>query len=235
MSTRQVRTQAELDQAIKDRVDVIELRGDGYFEVGSASVSAFGSASVRAFGSASVRAFGSASVRASGSASVRAFGSASVRAFGSASVSAFDSASVSATACVPVQDHGPATKITGGVIIPIRKPETMGDWCSYYGVTVARGWATVFKGVDADLKSAYAFEYPIGTEVACTDWAPIEACGRGLHFSPHPFMTEAYCTPVRYLEVKVKVSECVVLGDKIKAPRCKVVREVTADGDEVVS
>ena len=308
MTTRQVTTQAELDQALADGVHDIDLVGDGYFDVtasDSATVHAYGSATVRAYGSATVHAsgsatvhasgsamvhasgsamvhasgsatvhaydsatvhaydsatvhaydsatvrasgsatvhaydsatvhaFGSATVHAFGSAMVRAFGSATVHAFGSATVHASGSATVHASDLVAVQDHGPKTKVAGGVVIPIRTPETMTDWCSYYGVTVARGWATVYKAVQNDLTSVYGFAYPIGTEVACTDWSDTKACGQGLHFSPRPWMALKYADGPRFLAVKVKVAECVVLDDKIKAPRCKVIGEVDEDGEPV--
>ena len=135
---------------------------------------------------------------------------------------------------VPVQDYGPDTKITATVVIPIRTPESMEEWCEFYGVKVSRGWAVVFKGTNAEGVSAHGFAYPVGQEVAATDWSDIKDCGNGLHFSPRPFMTLSYAPDAaRFLECKVKVSECVVLGDKIKAPRCKVVRPVDEDGEPV--
>ena len=247
-----VRTQSELDAALSAGEAWIEIDGDGEFVVrasgsatvrasgsatvrayGSATVTAYGSATVRAYGSATVRAYGSATVRASGSATVTASGSATVTAYGSATVRASGSATVTAGALVPVHDHGPATKITGGaVVIPIRTPETMADWCAYYGVDVSRGWAVVYKAVDDELVSGYRCAYPIGEEVACPDWDAAVRCGNGLHFSPRAFMSLAYAPDAtRFLAVKVKVSECVVLGDKIKAPRCKVLHEVDEDGE----
>jgi hypothetical protein len=155
-----------------------------------------------------------------------------VRASGSATVRAYGSATVRAGALVPVHDHGPETSITGGaIVIPIREPETMDEWCAFYDVATSRGWATVFKAVDADLNSGHGFAYPIGDEVACSDWDAGAHCGNGLHFSPQAFMALAYFGDAsRFLAVKVKVSECVVLGDKVKAPRCKVVGEVDEDG-----
>ena len=209
---------------------------------GSASVTAYDSASVRAYDSASVRAYGSASVTASGSASVRAYDSASVRAYGSASVTASGSASVRAsgsasvraTPCVPVQDHGPDVTVNGGVHIPIPTPDTIDTWATFYGTKTSRGWVTVYKAVNDDLASNHGFAYPIGTEVACTDWNDREACGNGLHFSPHPHMAAGYASAAtRFLECRVKATEVVVLGDKLKAPRCKVIREVTIHGEAV--
>ena len=112
MATIEVKTQAQLDAALKkaNLTDIIVCVGSGYFEVdGSASVRAYDSASVRASGSASVRAYDSASVRASGSASVTASGSASVTASGSASVTASGSASVRAYGSASVTAYGSAS------------------------------------------------------------------------------------------------------------------------------
>jgi hypothetical protein len=164
---------------------------------------------------------------------VSACGSATVSACGSATVRAYGSATVRATALVPVHDHGPEVKVTGGVVIPIREPASMVEWCDFYGVGVSRGWATVFKAVNDDLVSDHGFAYPVGSEVACDDWSEVAVCGQGLHFSPRPFMALRYATGQRFLAVKVKVAECVVLGDKIKAPRCRVVGEVDEDGVEL--
>ena len=163
---------------------------------------------------------------------MRAYGSSTVRAYGSSTVRAYGSSTVTASALVPVQVYSDDAKVTASIVVPIRPPASMVEWCEFYGVKVSRGWATVFKAVDADLKSGYSFAYPIGEEVAAPDWSPAERCGGGLHFSPRPFMAIAYApTATRFLAVRVKVSECVLLGDKIKAPRCKVTGEVNEDGD----
>ncbi len=285
MSTRQVRTQAELAKALADGVDWIDLVGNGEFTVtaygsatvtaydsatvrasDSATVRAYGSATVRAYGSATVtasdlatvtasdsatvraygsatvtaydsatvRAYGSATVTAYGSATVTAYGSATVTAYGSATVRAYDSATVRAYDLVPVHDYGPRTTVEAALHIPVKVPETMQEWTDYYGSPVSRGWATVYKAVDADLKSGYGFSYPVGDEVKAPDWSDVASCGQGLHFSPRAFMALSYAPNAsRFLACKVKVSECVVLGDKIKAPRCKVLAEVNEDGDEV--
>jgi hypothetical protein len=112
-----------------------------------------------------------------------------------------------------------------------RDPQT---WADLYGAKVSRGGRmTVYKGVNADLLSGYKFAYPIGKTVACTDWNTTPECGNGLHFSPSPTSTESYCDPVRYLECTVKLAEVVPLGDKVKAPSCRVVREVDRWGDPV--
>jgi hypothetical protein len=206
----------------------------------SASVSACDSASVRAYDSASVRAYGSASVRAYGSASVSAYDSASVSACDSASVSACDSASVSAsgsasvraTPFVAVQSHGKHVKANGGVLIQIPELDTLKAWVGYYGLSTADGRVTVYKLVSDDLVSGHGTTYPVGEEVACDDWAPGAFCGNGLHFSPRPFMARAYFWEgTRFLECTVAAKDVVLLGDKLKAPSCRVVREVDEDGE----
>jgi hypothetical protein len=205
----------------------------------SASVEAYGSASVRAYDSASVRASDSASVRASDSASVRAYGSASVRAYGSASVRAYDSASVEAGKCVPIQTfpgyHG---TITGGVTIKIPDMNTCDptEWADFYGLTSAKdGKLTVYKAVDADLKSGHGMLYPVGEQVTAPDWDPARCCGNGLHFGPTPWLAATYLhTDVkRYLACEVELAAIVPLGNKIKAPSCTVLHEVDTKGREL--
>ena len=146
MSQRDVRTQAEFDQAIKDGIDWIDIRSPAgvWIEIvktDSATVTACGSATVTACGSATVRACGSATVRACNSATVRAYGSATVTAcdsatvtacdsatvgaynsatvtaYGSATVRACDSATVRATSLCAVHLHGATVKVTGGVVL----------------------------------------------------------------------------------------------------------------------
>jgi hypothetical protein len=101
----QVRTQAELDAALKAGKE-IECIGDAEFYISdsaqvtaydSAQVTAYDSAQVTASDSAQVTASDSAQVTASDSAQVTASGSAQVTASGSAQVTAYDSAQVRAS------------------------------------------------------------------------------------------------------------------------------------------
>ncbi|HEX9991628.1 MAG TPA: hypothetical protein VGB14_01740 [Acidimicrobiales bacterium] len=206
---------------------------------GSATVRAFDSATVRAYGSATVRASDSATVEASGSATVRAFDSATVRAYGSATVRAFDSATVQASRCVAVQDHGPDVTVTGGVVIPIRTPETAEEWCSYYGVDVDDGVAVLFKAVGADWRGSHkALEvtYEPGATPSAPDWKPTPVCGFGLHFSPRPFMARPYFggEPAHFVACPVRVADMVLLDDKVKAPAVAgPVWECDEDGEPV--
>ena len=114
MTERTVRTQVELDQALDDSVEWIEVRSEAgvwleVFNSDSATVRAYGSATVRAYGSATVTAYGSATVTASGSATVRAYDSATVTAYGSATVRAYGSATVRAYDSATVRAYDSAT------------------------------------------------------------------------------------------------------------------------------
>ena len=101
MSTAIVTTQKELDKAIKDGVDWVEIRSERgvWLEVhssGSSTVTASGSSTVTASGSSTVRAYDSSTVRASGSSTVRAYDSSTVTAYDSSTVRAYDSSTVRA-------------------------------------------------------------------------------------------------------------------------------------------
>ena len=264
MSVTEVRTQAELDAALKAGKQWIDIRGDGYFEVqaydsatvqaydsatvqaygsatvrayGSATVRAYGSATVQASGSATVRAYGSATVQASGSATVRAYGSATVRAYdsatvraydsatvqasGSATVRAYDSATVRASKQVAVSDHGPHTTVTGGVLISIRRATTGVEWCDFYDIHIVDGIAVLFKAVGDDWRgnTKTTVVYEPGSTPQAPDWLPSAWCGNGLHFSPRPWMADAYHPDAtRYVACPVRVDTMVLLDDKVKAP-----------------
>jgi hypothetical protein len=231
MSTRTVDNQTDLDAALADsavtRVVVNSPVGVWLGVAGSSSVEAYESSSVEAYESSRVVAWGSSSVVARGSSRVVAYGSSRVAAWGSSRVVAGK--------YVPVHVHSKQVTLHGGVVIDMTAidradPQT---WVDLYGAKTSRGRITVYKGVDADLRSASGTAYPIGKTVTCADWSTAAYCGGGLHFSPSPAATEVYCTPKRYLECTVKLSEVVPLGDKVKARSCRVVREVDRWGDPV--
>ena len=69
MSTRSVTTQEELDQAVADGIDRIEIRSSRGVLI---EVTACGSSTVTAYGSSTVRAYGSSTVRACDSSTVTA-------------------------------------------------------------------------------------------------------------------------------------------------------------------
>ena len=222
MSTLTVTTQAELDAALQ-RVDLYAIiigspRGV-WLHVSSNGIN-----------SATVRASGSATVEASGSATVEAWGSATVRASGSATVRA--------TPWVAVHLHSACATVSSGHIINVAEldltdPQT---WCSYHGVEVTEGIATLYKAVGDNWSTDRGTDYSPGSLPEAHDWEPIARCGNGIHFSPSPVMSRRYYPrATRYLAVGVAVADLIPLGgDKAKAPR--VVRacvEVDIDGKAV--
>ena len=234
-----VKTQAELDAALKAGETWIEIRSDKgvWFELDqsdSAQVTAYDSAQVTAYGSAQVTAYDSAQVRAYDSAQVRAYGSAQVRAYGSAQVRASKN--------VAVHLHNTNVTVTGGVVIDVSKPILDGrDWCEHHGVEITKaGVATVYKAVDDDYKSGRGGDYTPGGKPTDPQWRDDHECGGGLHFSPTPWQARAcFADATRFLAVGVKVDELRPIPGgiaKCKAPR--VVRacvEVDIDGKPVAS
>jgi hypothetical protein len=157
-------------------------------------------------------------------------------AWGSSRVVAWGSSRVEASKYVAVHLHTARATVKGGVIIDVSQIDTYKapDYLDYTGVKVSRGWATVFKAVDGNLRSGRDFEYPIGSTVSAPDWLGSVECGNGLHFAATPSAAKAYFqSATRFLECRVRVSEMVALGDKVKAPTAKVVREVDLWGDPV--
>jgi hypothetical protein len=190
-------TQGELDAALREAGAVPRCIGAGWFEAWE-------------------------------SAHVVAWGSAHVVARGSAHVVAWESAHVVATKFVAVtkQRHHVGT-IRGGTVIKILAIKTAADWCEFYGASVKRGVATLYKALDDGYKSGRGFAYVPGTKPAAPDWDGGKAeCGGGLHFCAHPldalgFMTEA----VRFVACPVRLKDIAVHANaeypnKVKAPRC---------------
>ncbi len=207
----------------------------------SSTVTAFDSSTVRAFGSSTVRAFDSSTVTASGSSTVTAFdsstvtasGSSTVRAFGSSTVTAYDSSTVRASKFVAVHHLSERSTVKGGVIIK-PKTDTPADWCDFYGVEVKRGMAVLFKAVEDDWRGGRkhaAITYRPGDKPSAPDWDPHDGCGNGLHLSPRPFMARTYCASAsHFVACKVRVSDMVLIGDKVKVKTCTVLHEVDEDG-----
>ena len=248
---RTVRTPAELAKVLEDG-DYAEIRGDGYYEVsGSATVSAWGSATVRAWGSATVSAWDSATVRAWdsatvsawGSATVRASGSATVRASGSATVRAWGSATVHASGYVAVHKHSKQVKVKGGVVIVPPDLDTAEAWLDYYGIDAdGKGRVVLYKGVRDDFTSEHGWSYQPGKrQKVVPDWNTADACGGGLHLSPRPVATHAYCDPVRYVACTVAVADLVPItdgqggSDKVKVRRVLSCAECDIDGNLIVA
>ena len=235
MSTTVVRTQAEFDAALAASEPLIIIDSPQGVWI-----------TVEAYGSAAVRAYGSATVKADGSATVEAYESATVEAYGSATVRAYGSATVRATPYVAIHLYSALASVTGGVVIDIAGLN-LGDplvWCTYYGVGVADGMATLYKAVSDELEAGQSHTtttYTVGAEVQAADWRADRECGHGLHFGPTPWLADKYyqgrepSSERRYLAVAVAVGSLVPLGDKAKAPSCVVLHEVDIDGERVES
>jgi len=229
MSKRVVRTQAELDGAIADKIDLIDIREEDGICI-----------DVTACDSSTVRAYGSSTVTAYGSSTVTAYGSSTVRAYGSSTVTACDSSTVTAAPLVAVHLHHATASVTGGVILDHTGVADMDGkaWCEYHGVEVSRGIATLYKAVNDKWTTSRGTDYSPGSKPSCDDWEDTDRCGGGLHFGPSPMHALSYHPDAtRFVALGVHVSELRPINGgiaKAKAPR--VVREcveVDIDGKEV--
>jgi hypothetical protein len=129
-----------------------------------------------------------------------------------------------------------------GVVIEVPDDLTTTDvWLDYYGLDVADGAVTLFKGVDDEYRSQTALPdgsratYAPGATVEAPDWHDRPVCGGGLHLSPRPELTRRYTDPTRFVAVSVAVEDLVVIvggdpPDKVKVRRCTVLHEVDEDG-----
>ena len=231
MSEFKVSTQAELDAILSHGVkpgDLIAIVGDG------SQVVVIDGRPGRA----------GASVEAWESSRVVARGSSRVEAWESSSVEAWESSSVVAGAFVAVQkqpDHD--GKIKGGVVIRVKRPTTVREWCAFYGVTVQQGdVAILYKGVRDDYRTGRDFLYAPGTTPEAPDWdGDARECGGGLHFSPSPAMTlEFYPEATRFLACPVRLRDIRkpkkddTYPQKVKARRIALpIVEVDLFGDPV--
>ena len=225
--------------------------GDAVVDVsGNVTVRAFENATVNAFDNATVRAcdcvivvaYGDSTVSALDNSTVVAYDNSTVRACDCVSVAAYDDATVKAGTCVPVHVNSKNVTHQGGVIIDMtaidaNDPET---WCAMHLVEVDEdGQAHLYKALDADLNAGHYYRltnYPIGHVVDDTaNWVDNNKCGGGLHVSPTPWMANAYyMEESRFVEVCCPVEELRPIDEaKAKAPRLRVLREVTVDGSPV--
>jgi len=151
--------------------------------------------------------------------------SSTVTASDSSTVRASDSSTVRASKRSAVHKHSKRAKITGGVIIDHTDVDlsTAAAWLDDHGVDIADGHVTIYKAVNADLRSDHGFDYPIGAEVVAPDWRPDGDCGGGLHFGPTPTHAEAYCKafPVRYLACRVAVADLIPIVNGFGTANCK--------------
>ena len=218
----------------RDRATVVALD--------RATVKAWGSAMVRAGDRATVRAWDGAMVEAWGSATVEVWDGATVEAWGSATVRAGDRATVRAGTCVAVHVYSQLVAYQGGVIIDMTAINT-GDpksWCAMQLVEVDNDrQAHLYKALDEELNAGHGYrltQYPIGQVVDDTEhWVDNNKCGDGLHASPTPWLAKLHYTNAsRFVEVCCPVEDLRPIdSSKAKAPRFRVLREVTLDGGGV--
>ena len=202
-------------------------------------VTAFDDATVEAAENAKVRAWGNSIISAYDHATVSAGDNSTVKACGRAYVDAYGSATVKAGICVPVHVYSKTATCQGGVIIDMttidaNNPDT---WCAMHLVEVDEdGQAHLYKALDADLNAGHNYRlthYPIGHVVDDTaNWADNNRCGGGLHASPTPWLAKTYYKEAsRFVEVCCPVEDLRPINEaKAKAPRFRVLREVTVDG-----
>jgi uncharacterized cupin superfamily protein len=187
----EVRTQKQLEKALKRREPVIPLiEGDGYFQITSElwapyKAKAGDSATVRAGDSATVRAWGSATVEAWGSATVEAGDSATVRAGDSATVRAGDSATVRAGDSATVEAWGSATVRAGD-------SATVEAW----------GSATVRAVAAVQVRALGTAQITAGDHVAVTRQSPGAKISGGIVIEIPPIKTAAEWCDYHGVEVK---------------------------------
>ena len=222
----------------------VEARESSHVEAWESShVAARESSRVTARESSHVTARASSRVEARESSTVTAWGSSHVEARESSTVTAWESSHVTAGRYVAVHLHSATATVTGGVIIEIANLDLSDPtiWCDYHGVTVADGTAVVYKAVSPELTAGQRHTqttYTIGETVTATDWKPTTECGHGLHFGDTPRRALIYYqggdrTTARFLACEITVAGSVPLGDKIKAPSCRVLHEVDLDGEVI--
>ena len=162
---------------------------------------------------------------------------------GSSRTVARDSSHVDAAPGVTVHRHSTAATVTGGNVIDATSLDLSDPtaWAAHHGVTVKGGVAVVYKAVSRGLIAGQGWiptAYAIGSTVDATDWDPTPECGYGLHFSPTPSQALSCYQGVgkpRFLACEVDVTSLVPLGDKCKAPSCRVLHEVDQSGEPVVA
>ena len=180
---------------------------------------------------------------ASGSSQVTAYDSSQVTAYGSSQVRAYGSSQVTASGSVAVTVHGLGVSVTGGVRIDAPVIDSVEAWLENYGIEPADGIVTLFKAVRSDFRSSSGFAYVPGTVPVAPDWdGGVSECGGGLHFSPFPWMAQAFDLEASvFVGCPVAVSDIRTPGpgdsypEKVKARGCcGPVFLVDIDGNPIV-
>lgn len=254
MSEITVTTQQQLDNLPRDYHGRIYIRfGTQYDKAvvrrkydfasvvacGNSSVEAYGNSSVEACGNSSVEAHGNSSVEAWENSSVVARDNSSVVALGNSSVEAWGNSSVVAFGNSQINQKSDTSKIkTYGNARIVRDPCSIDEYVNFYGIENSNGKAKLFKAVrkrDGLYRSGWDsdFVYTIAKSAVadgfCTD--PNEDCGHGIHMAYLSWCLAygSHWHDLAILEVEVDMSTVVVPkygSGKVRAPSCKVIREV---------
>ena len=185
---------------------------------------------------------GMAHVVAQGSSRVVAWNWSRVDARGWSAIQAWGYSHVNAVPWVTVYRHSTTATVNGGTIVDatLFAPPTPAEWAARHGIVAQDGVAVVYKAVSQELVAGQGripTTYTIGSTVDATDWDPTPDYGYGLHFSPTPYQASLYYQGIgepRFLACEVDVASLVPLGNKCKAPSCRVLYEVDQFGEPVV-
>lgn len=171
------------------------------------------------------------SVVARGNSSVEAWGNSSVEAWGNSSVEAAGNSQI----CDRTEDGN--IQVTGNARI-VRDPETIEEYCSYYGIEIADGKVRLYKAVhkrggEYIPHQDSAFRYVIG-ETAAADWLdenPVKDCGHGIHMAHREWCVNygRNWDDLAILEVETDAEKIIVPLDgvgKVRASEVLVIREV---------
>ena len=136
--------------------------------------------------------------------------------------------------------HSARATIDGGVLVDVTRIDQtdVQQWIDYTGAdTDGTDHVVLYKAVDADLKSARGFAYPLGETVEDGAWTDTNDCGGGLHLSPTPEQAAYYFEEAtRFLRCRVHRDDLRPIPDgvaKAKARRVEVLGEVDAFGRDL--
>lgn len=178
----------------------------------NSSVVAWDNSYVEAWENSYVEAWGGASVEAYENSFIKAWESSYVEAWGGASVEAWGSAQI-----VKYSDFA-NLKIQGNARI-VTPPDTVQEYCDFYGIITKNGHAILYKAVKSDCSTFHdrKFKYKIGeTFTNKCDSSREKKCSFGLHVS---HMEWALDFGRRNDIDGFKILECAVPIDKIIVPK----------------
>ena len=218
---------------------IVALGNSSVEALGNSSVVARENSSIVARGNSSVAAWENSSVEAWENSSVVALGHSSIVAWENSSVVARENSSVAARGNSQINQKSTASKIkASGNAHIVRDSCSIDEYVDFYGIENSNGKAKLFKAVrkrDGLYQSDWDsdFVYTIGGSAVadgfCTD--PNEDCGHGIHMAYLNWcLAYGSCwSDLAILEVEVDMSTVVVpkySSGKVRAPSCKVIREV---------